>query len=160
MKYTIISNSIQETIKIGKTLGSQLNSKILIGLNGDIGCGKTHLTKGIALGLNIEHTIKSPTFNLISEYIDGTLPLYHFDVYRLNSVDELYLIGFEDYLKSFGVVVIEWTSLIEHILPENTNYITISKDKSDENKRIIEFNFSLEYEDILKKTIDIINKGD
>ena len=158
MKHTIISSSIEETIEIGRILGTQLNSKILIGLNGDIGCGKTHFTKGIALGLNIKDNIKSPTFNLISEYTDGVLPLYHFDVYRLESIDELYLIGFEDYVKSNGVVVIEWTSLIESILPKDTNYITISKDALEENKRIIEFNFSLEYDYILKNLIDILNK--
>lgn len=158
MKHTIISNSIEETIKIGEILGSQLNSKILIGLDGDIGCGKTHLAKGIALGLNITDTVKSPTFNLISEYTEGRLPLYHFDVYRLESIDELYLIGFDDYLKTFGVVIIEWTSLIKEILPENTNYITILKDPTNTNKRIIEFNFAEDYENILKETIDIINK--
>ena len=158
LKYTLSTNNINETIYVGKILGSLLSSKILIGLNGDMGCGKTHLTKGIALGLNIEDNIKSPTFNLINEYTNGKINLYHFDVYRLNSLDELFLIGFDDYIKNDGIKIIEWSSLIKNILPKNTNYINICKSNTNENCRTIEFNFSKDYEEILIKAINIFNK--
>lgn len=158
MKYTLSTNNINETIYIGKILGQLLNSKILIGLNGDMGSGKTYLTKGIALGLNIEDNIKSPTFNLINEYTNGKINLYHFDVYRLNSLDELFLIGFDDYIKNDGIKIIEWSSLIKNILPKDTNYIKICKSNTNQNCRTIEFNFSKDYEEILIKAINIFNK--
>lgn len=156
MKYTINVNNLDETINLGKILGSKLKPKMIIGLDGDIGCGKTYLTKGIALGLNIKNNITSPTFNLINEYTNGELPLYHFDVYRLNSIDELFLIGFDDYIKNYGIKIIEWSHLIKNILPDNTNYINIYR--TNENSRIMEFNFSNEFEDVLSNIINIFDK--
>ena len=149
MKNTLKINNINETINIGKLIGKNLNKSVIIALDGDMGCGKTHLTKGIAMGLNIKNNITSPTFKLINEYYDGTLPLYHFDVYRLNSLDELFLIGFNDYIKNDGVKIIEWASNIREALPKNTNYINIFKVPTKDNERIIEFNFSNEYIEVL-----------
>lgn len=158
MKQTLFINNLNETILLGKVLSSFLPSKIIIALDGDLGCGKTHLTKGIALGLNIYDNVKSPTFNLINEYLDGRSPLYHFDVYRLNSVDELFLIGFDEYIKNDGIKIIEWASLIKDILPKDTNYINIFKILGENNKRSIEFNFSKNYEYILTKSINTFKK--
>lgn len=158
MKYKISVNNIDETILIGKILGSFLKPGLIIGLDGDLGCGKTHLTKGIALGLNIDDVIKSPTFTLINEYTNKNVSLYHFDVYRLNSVDELFLIGFDEYLKNDGIKIIEWSSLIQNILPDDTNYINIYKSNENMNIRTIEFNFYKQYEDIVIKTINNFKK--
>lgn len=158
LKQTLIINNLNETILLGKILSSSIHKKAIIALDGDLGCGKTHLTKGIALGLNINDNIKSPTFNLINEYLDGKTPLYHFDVYRLNSIDELFLIGFDEYLKNDGIKVIEWASLIKEVLPKDTNYINIFKIPHENDKRKIEFNFSKDFEEVLKNTIDKFKK--
>lgn len=160
MKDTLKTNNINETINIGKLIGKNINKSITIALDGDMGCGKTHLTKGIALGLNIKDNITSPTFNLINEYYDGNLPLYHFDVYRLNSLDELFLIGFDEYITSDGVKIIEWASNIKEALPTNTNFINIFKVPSENDQRIIEFDFSNEYNDILSTILNDFKKGD
>lgn len=160
MKYTLHLNSVKETLHLGKIISSLIDQNCLLGLDGDLGCGKTHFTKGIALGLDINENITSPTFNLISEYYSGRLNLYHFDVYRLNSIDELYMIGFEEYLKYNGVLVIEWASLIKEFLPEDFNYINIYKIDEISEKRKIEFDFCEKDEHILKQAIDIFNQGD
>lgn len=151
MEYTVISNGVDETIKIGILLGEILNSKIIIGIDGDMGCGKTHLIKGIARGLNIEGNITSPTFSLVNEYQREKLNLYHFDVYRIESLDELFLIGFDDYIKDNAINIIEWSSLISEILPKNSNYIKFKK--LNENTREIKFNFSEKYENVLTEFI-------
>lgn len=153
MNHILTVNNIDETIKLGKILGSHINEKIVIALDGDLGCGKTHFTKGIALGLNIKESIKSPTFSLINEYYEGRMPLYHFDVYRLESIDELFLIGFDDYINKNALVIIEWASLIHYALPYDTNYINIYKDESLPSRRNIEFNFSDKYGKIIENTI-------
>lgn len=158
MEYKIPINNLNETILVGKILGSLLKPNLIIGLDGDIGCGKTHLTKGIALGLKIDDIIKSPTFNLINEYTNKNISLYHFDVYRLNSIDELFLIGFDEYLKNDGIKIIEWSSLIKQILPDDTNYINIHKSNENINERIIEFNFSKKYENIIIETVNTFKK--
>ncbi len=156
MKYTVISENVNKTIKIGNLLGSVLNSKILIGIDGDMSSGKTHLIKGIGKGLNIHNEIKSPTFNLVNEYSCQTLNLYHFDVYRIDSVEEMFLIGFDDYLKDNAITIIEWSSKIKDLLPQNTNYIKLKN--LNETQREIQFNFSQDQESILTKFIDKINE--
>ena len=99
-------NSIEETKAIGYNLGKALNSGDIICLTGDLGTGKTHITKGIAEGLEINEPITSPTFTIVNEYHSGRLTLFHFDVYRVNDPDEIYAIGFDDYIFSDGVSII------------------------------------------------------
>jgi tRNA threonylcarbamoyladenosine biosynthesis protein TsaE len=133
-----IVNNIEETTNIGFKLGELLNSSDIICLTGDLGTGKTHITKGIAKGLNINDIITSPTFNIVNEYDSGRLKLNHFDVYRVNDPDEIYAIGFDDYIFSDAVSVIEWANYIEEILPKEYLHIHISKDLTKgENHRII-----------------------
>lgn len=159
MKYTLHLKNVEETITLGKILGSFINSKFSLALDGDLGCGKTHFTRGLALGLNIDQNITSPTFTLINEYYDGRLNLYHFDVYRLKSIDELYMIGFEEYLKHDGVIVIEWASLIKKFLPDNFNYINIYKIDSNYKQRKVDLDFCEKDEQILKQAINIFEGG-
>lgn len=120
-------NSIEETTDLGFKIGRLLNSGDIICLTGDLGTGKTHITKGIALGLDINDTITSPTFTIVNEYDSGRLKLNHFDVYRVSDPDEIYAIGFDDYIFSDAVSIIEWANYIEEILPQEYLHIHISK---------------------------------
>lgn len=131
----IITNSEKETFQLGYKIGSLLKKGDVISLNGDLGAGKTHLTKGIAAGLEVDDYITSPTFTIVNEY-KGRLPLYHFDVYRVDDVYEMYEIGFEEYLYGDGVCVIEWGDMVEELLPKEKIYIYIKK--IDDNSREVQ----------------------
>jgi tRNA threonylcarbamoyladenosine biosynthesis protein TsaE len=120
--------SVDETTQLGIKLGALLNFGDIICLTGDLGTGKTHITKGIAKGLNITDNITSPTFTIVNEYEGGRLKLNHFDVYRVSDPDEIYAIGFDDYIFSDAVSIIEWANYIEEILPEDLLHIKIQKD--------------------------------
>ena len=131
-------NSVSETTDLGIKLGKLVNPGDVICLTGDLGTGKTHITKGIALGLGIKDTITSPTFTIVNEYDSGRIKLNHFDVYRVADPDEIYAIGFDDYIFSDAVSVIEWANYIEEILPKDILHINIKKDLSKgENYRKI-----------------------
>ncbi|ASW44031.1 tRNA (adenosine(37)-N6)-threonylcarbamoyltransferase complex ATPase subunit type 1 TsaE [Clostridium isatidis] len=131
-------NSLEETTKIGSLLGKLVQPGDVICLTGDLGTGKTHITKGIAKGLGISEHITSPTFTIVNEYDSGRLKFYHFDVYRVSDPDEIYAIGFDEYIFSDGVSVIEWANYIEEILPKEFLHIYIEKDLSKgENYRKI-----------------------
>ena len=133
-------NSVEETTNLGFKLGKLVNPGDIICLTGDLGTGKTHISKGIAKGLDINEIITSPTFTVVNEYDSGRLKLNHFDVYRVNDPDEIYAIGFDDYIFSDAVSIIEWANYIEEILPKEYLHIHISKDLSKgENFRRIEF---------------------
>ncbi len=121
-----IVDSVEKTISIGTEIGKNVNEGDIICLIGDLGTGKTHITKGIAEGLNVDDHITSPTFNIVNEY-DGRLKLYHFDVYRVNDPDEIEAIGFDEYIFGDGVSIIEWANYIEELIPEDHLRITIEK---------------------------------
>ena len=131
----IVSDSEEKTFDTGKKIGSILKGGEIIALNGDLGAGKTVFTKGLAAGLGISDDILSPTFTIVHEY-SGRLKLNHFDVYRISDPDELYEIGFEEYLGN-GVCIIEWASIIEEILPEDTIKIDIERVSDNERIRFI-----------------------
>ena len=122
--------SVDETTELGIKLGSLLKAGDIICLTGDLGTGKTHITKGIAKGLGITDNITSPTFTIVTEYEGTNLKLNHFDVYRVSDPDEIYAIGFDDYIFSDAVSIIEWANYIEEILPEDLLHIKIEKDLS------------------------------
>lgn len=105
--------NVDDTAKLGINLGKLLNAGDIICLTGDLGVGKTHITKGIAKGLGINDNITSPTFTIVNEYDSGRLKLNHFDVYRVSDPDEIYAIGFDDYIFSDAVSIIEWANYIE-----------------------------------------------
>ena len=132
----IESHSARETMEFGRFLAGELQSGDVIALTGELGAGKTCLVKGIALGLGITQEATSPTFTLIHEYRGGRLPLYHVDLYRLNSAEQAIAIGIEDYLRTEGVTVIEWAEKIESLLPENVRRIRL--ETTGESTRRIE----------------------
>jgi len=142
--------TVDETYNIGEQIGSLVNSGDIICLIGDLGTGKTHLTKGIARGLGIEDNITSPTFTIVNEYT-GRLRLYHFDVYRVNDPNEIEAIGFDEYIFSDGVSVIEWANYIEELIPPNNLTITIEKDlQIGDNYRKISIEYSDKRYDYIK----------
>ncbi|MBQ1991182.1 MAG: tRNA (adenosine(37)-N6)-threonylcarbamoyltransferase complex ATPase subunit type 1 TsaE [Clostridia bacterium] len=128
------SHSYEETLKIGQEIAENLNGTEVIALFGGLGMGKTALTTGIAKGLGCDDCVSSPTFALVNEY-HGKCNIYHFDMYRISGWDDLYSIGFFDYLDT-GVLVIEWSENIENALPDEYIRITIQKG-NDENERIL-----------------------
>ena len=134
MEYKITSRSEMDTIELAQNIESEKFPNMIICLDGELGSGKTMFTKGVANALGITETISSPTFTLVNEY-DGTKKVFHFDVYRLADEDEFYAIGGEEYFEKGGVVVIEWSSTIKHILPKE--YLHIKFKVIDENKRTI-----------------------
>lgn len=130
-------NNAEETISLGVKIGKVLKKGDILLLEGDLGAGKTTFTKGIANGLGIEGYVKSPTFTYVIEY-QGPISLYHFDLYRLNQPDELYDLGFEDFMDQ-GVLVMEWGVLVEDLLTEEgIEFIKMSFTKNQEEKREIE----------------------
>ena len=124
------SFSEEMTFEIGKKLGEKADKGEIICLEGDLGVGKTVFTKGFAEGLDIEDNIDSPTFTIVQEYVEGRIPLYHFDVYRIGDISEMDEIGYEDYFFGEGVCLIEWASRIKELIPESAIRITIEKDLS------------------------------
>ena len=127
---TFHTSSAEETQELGKRLGSFLKKGDVIALQGPLAAGKTTLTKGIALSLNVKDTITSPTFCLISEY-EGKLPLYHFDVYRLQGADDFANLGAEDMIYGDGVCLIEWSEKIMDELPKKTIIIRLEVCQAD-----------------------------
>ena len=124
----------KDTEKLGENIGQKVQPGTVIALIGDLGTGKTTLTKSIARGLGVTETVTSPTFNIIREYRSGRLPLYHFDVYRIGDPDEMFELGYEEYFYGDGVCVVEWADIIEELLPEDAVVITIDRGASDEER--------------------------
>ncbi|MBO5125765.1 MAG: tRNA (adenosine(37)-N6)-threonylcarbamoyltransferase complex ATPase subunit type 1 TsaE [Spirochaetaceae bacterium] len=116
---TFVTHSAEETIQLGKKIGSMLQPGAIIAMEGNLAVGKTTITKGIAESLGIEEAITSPTFTLISEY-EGKMPLYHMDVYRLDSCEDFINLGVEDLMYGDGVSIIEWSERVREELPKFT----------------------------------------
>ena len=140
-----VSNSEIETKDIAYNLASKLNVGDIIILSGDLGSGKTKFTEGFLSFWNLEDEISSPTFTIVNEYSSNNINIYHFDVYRLEDLDEFYAIGGTEYFDK-GICIIEWGELIEQILPKYIK-INISKDDTDINKRYINIEFKGDFND-------------
>ena len=110
-------------IAAGRALGEELEAGAVVALNGDLGAGKTHFTKGVVAGLGCSAAVTSPTFSLVHEYRGGRLPVFHFDFYRLESEEELLAIGWDDYLESDGICIIEWANKFPALLPPHTRWL-------------------------------------
>ncbi len=139
MIYT--SKGYDETRAIAAEFAKKLLPGDIVTLDGDLGAGKTAFTGGLALGLGIDRHVTSPTFTIVNEYHGGKMPLYHFDVYRLESMDDLYDIGWEDYIKNGGVCVLEWADIVRDGLDLPYYEIRISKKDADEDMREISINY-------------------
>ena len=133
MEYKIISNEEYETIELAQNIESEKFENMIICLDGELGSGKTVFTKGIASALGIEENITSPTFTIIKEYLNGEMPLYHMDVYRLDGNADG--VGIEEYYNKNGIVIIEWAKTIKDILPEER--LEIKFKVISENKRML-----------------------
>ena len=130
-----LTNSPEETERVGAALGKILTPGAVIAYRGDLGAGKTAFTRGLARGLGYGEPVTSPTYTIVNEYLGGRLPLFHFDMYRLRSSDDLWDIGWEDYLDRGGVCAVEWSENVEDAM-ENAVYVTIHK--TGESSRRIE----------------------
>lgn len=126
--YITETRSAKETFALGKKIGKNICSGMVISLKGDLGTGKTVFTQGVAAGLGIEEPVNSPTFTILQIYGGGRLPFYHFDVYRIGDLEEMEEIGYEDCFYGDGVCLVEWADLIEELLPEGLVRVTIEKD--------------------------------
>jgi tRNA threonylcarbamoyladenosine biosynthesis protein TsaE len=114
-----------ETAAFGRELAAAATPGAVIALIGELGTGKTTLTKAIAEGLGVAENVTSPTFTIIKEYVSGRLPLYHFDVYRVDGAEDMYALGFEEYFYGNGLTVVEWADRIEELLPEDAIVIRL-----------------------------------
>lgn len=130
-----LSHSPEETEQLGEQLGRTLRPGSVVAYRGDLGMGKTAFTRGLARGLGCTSRVTSPTFTIVNEY-SGVLPLFHFDMYRLDSSDDLFDIGWEDYLSRGGVCAVEWSERVEDALPDDTLWVSIARGNG-ENDRII-----------------------
>ena len=139
MREIIIRNE-NDTKDFAYEMAKDLKAGDIIALVGDLGTGKTTLTQYLAKALGIEEYITSPTFNIVSEYHSGRLPLYHFDVYRLCDIEDMYEIGYEEYFLGDGVSIVEWADMVEELIPENAKIIFIDYG-SNEGERIYRCSF-------------------
>ena len=127
MSVRYVTNNEEETQQLGERLAGALKPGAVIAFTGDLGAGKTAFTRGLAQGLGIQERVTSPTFTIVNEYEGGRLPLFHFDMYRLEDADSLFDIGWEDYLDRGGVCAVEWSEQTEDALPSNAIRVTIAR---------------------------------
>ena len=130
------SNSVAGTEALGEALARRLEPGAVVAFTGDLGAGKTAFVRGMARGLGIGERVTSPTFTIVNEYEGGRLPLFHFDMYRLGSADELYGIGWEDYLVRGGVCAVEWSENIREALEEGCILVDIRRGENDDQRII------------------------
>ena len=142
----ITTHSADETQALGQKLASRLAPGDVIAYFGDLGAGKTAFTRGLAQGLGITDPVTSPTYTIVNEYLSGRIPLFHFDMYRLSSSDELFDIGWEDYLSRGGVCAVEWSENVEDALQDAIR-ITIEKDADEPDTRHITLTGGPRFED-------------
>ena len=131
-----ITNGPEETEALGARLARALEPGAVVAFTGDLGAGKTAFVRGLARGLGIPDRVTSPTFTIVNEYEGGRLPLFHFDLYRLGSADELFDIGWEDYLARGGVCAVEWSERMEELLEPGTIRVDLRRGE-DEDRRVI-----------------------
>ena len=131
-----LTRSEEETEALGRRLGEKLTPGSLVAYTGDLGAGKTAFTRGLARGLGVTERVTSPTFNIVNEYEGGRLPLFHFDLYRLGGEEELFDIGWEDYLTRGGVCAVEWSENAEGALKEPCIRVEIRRGDRDDQRMI------------------------
>jgi len=155
MQIKLNIDSIDATQGLAAAFAKTIQSGDVLCLQGDLGAGKTTFTQFLCSALKVEDYVTSPTFNIMNTY-EGTLPIYHFDVYRISEPDEMYEIGFEEYLYGKGVCIVEWANLVEELIPTSAVWMTISLAVTGERTLVIEGSelFLTRLEDNLKSTVD------
>ena len=131
---TFVTHSPEETERLGEKLAKKLTPGTVLAYRGELGAGKTAFTRGLARGLGYAEPVTSPTYTIVNEYLGGRLPLFHFDMYRLRSADDLWDIGWEDYLDRGGVCAVEWS---ENVADALTDALTVAIEKVDDTTRQI-----------------------
>ena len=137
---SFVTHSPEETEAVGEALGKTLSPGAVIAYRGGLGAGKTAFTRGLARGLNCRETVTSPTYTIVNEYLGGRIPLFHFDMYRLKSSEDLWDIGWEDYLDRGGVCAVEWSENVEDAM---AGAVTVSITRVDDNTRNIQIEGAL-----------------
>ena len=131
------THSVEETETVGESLGERLRPGTVVAFTGDRGAGKTAFTRGLARGLGVADRVTSPTFTIVNEYEGALLPLFHFDMYRLEGPEDLFDIGWEDYLDRDGVCAVEWSERVEEALPPDAVTVTLARHPQQEDWRVI-----------------------
>lgn len=131
-----VTNSPEQTEQLGQQLGAALGAGTVVAFTGDLGAGKTAFTRGLARGLGISGQVTSPTFTIVNEYEGGRMPLFHFDMYRLSCSDELFDIGWEDYLARGGVCAVEWSEIVDDALDSDCVRVDIRRGEADSSRHI------------------------
>ena len=139
------TNAPEETVALGEKLAKALKPGTVIAFRGDLGAGKTAFTRGLALGLGASDRVTSPTYTIVNEYLGGKMPLFHFDMYRLGSSDELFDIGWEDYLERGGVCAVEWSENVEDAMEDA---VSVCIEKLGDNERKITIEGGARYADL------------
>ena len=160
----LITKNVEETKHLGFVLGQALDSKLTICIEGELGAGKTHLVKGIADGLGVLEEVTSPTFAIVQEYNKGDsanqrLDLFHFDLYRISDADELYYIGYDDYLNKYGIMIVEWASNVSSSLPADRVDICIEYTPEPDVRKITISASGAESQRIIDKAAKILPRG-
>ena len=140
-----LTSSPEETEKLGAALAARLTPGTILAYRGDLGAGKTAFTRGLARGLGITDPVTSPTYTIVNEYLGGRLPLFHFDMYRLRSSDDLFDIGWEDYLDRGGICAVEWS---ENVADAMEDAVTVTIEKTGEDSRRITIEGGMDLADI------------
>lgn len=135
-QYEFISKNEADTKQLAKKLAAKLKPKDVVVLTGELGSGKTKFTEGFLQQFGLENEISSPTFNIVNEYVNDKIKIFHFDVYRLESIDEFYEIGGEEYFSN-GICIVEWGEIIKEALPPEYIQISFDRNEIDINKRIL-----------------------
>jgi tRNA threonylcarbamoyladenosine biosynthesis protein TsaE len=133
---TYITNSPAETEALGERLAGRLTPGAVVAYTGDLGAGKTAFTRGLARGLGVTEPVTSPTFTIVNEYESGRLPLFHFDMYRLGSSEELYDIGWEDYLSRGGVCAVEWSEIVDDALEPDAIRVDLRRGETENRRQV------------------------
>ena len=131
-----VTNSPEQTEQLGQRLGAAVSAGSVVAFTGDLGAGKTAFTRGLAKGLGVPGQVTSPTFTIVNEYEGGRLPLFHFDMYRLSCSDELFDIGWEDYLARGGVCAVEWSEIVDDALDGDCIRVDIRRGTGDSERHI------------------------
>ncbi len=154
----LTTNSAEETRQVGVLLGRLFEPGDILCMYGDLGAGKTALSQGVALGLNVNEHVTSPTFTLINEY-QGRIPLYHMDVYRLGGPDEMDDLGYEEYFYGDGVTLVEWANLVKEALPAERLDLQIIK--RGDNERLLRFiPWGKRYNILVEELLKLVRAGD